>query len=246
MRLAIITDIHEDIVSLERILARIHKKGYDQLICLGDISGFSLPYYKYPETRNARACLTLLKEQCNIIIPGNHDLHAAKKIPEHSDVFSFPANWYDLDMAHRKELAGEELWLHADDLDYGYQADDLEYLRGLPEFVILETPKMNIFLSHYAAPNLSGFRKPFYTWAREFGHHFELMGQHDCQLSFIGHAHPKGIFEVGEIRFKYFAYRKHKLKNFPAIIGCPPASRHKLRQGFSIFDSDKMMIKAYR
>ena len=71
--------------------------------------GFSLPYYKYGETRDAKACLELVREKCQIIIPGNHDLHAAGKIPEHSDVFDFPANWYELDDQGRRELAGEEL-----------------------------------------------------------------------------------------------------------------------------------------
>jgi Icc-related predicted phosphoesterase len=47
MRLAFISDIHEDVESLRRILRKAEKRGYDQLICLGDISGFSLPFYTY-------------------------------------------------------------------------------------------------------------------------------------------------------------------------------------------------------
>ena len=246
MRLAIITDIHEDLVRLKKILRRIDNKGHDSLICLGDISGFSLPFYKYANTRNAKACLDLVRKRCQVIIPGNHDLHAAGKIPEHSSIFDFPPDWFDLDDGERLKLAGDELWLHADDLDYGYSADDLEFLRGLPEFEIMDIPGMNIFLSHYASPNLSGFRKKFYTWEKEFTGHFELMQKHNCKLSFIGHAHPRGFFKVTENNFKHFGYRKNKLGTFPAIIGCTPLTRHKGRSGFCIYDSDTKEIKAYR
>jgi predicted phosphodiesterase len=246
MRLAIISDIHEDLVRLKRIIGKIDKKGYDSLVCLGDISGFSLPYYKYEKTRNAKACLDLVREKCHIIIPGNHDLHAAGKIPELSDIFPFPENWYEMDAGERRELAGDELWLHADDLAYGYGPDDLEFFRGLPEYEILETPELNIFLSHYASPNLSGFRKKFYTTEREFSTHFQEMEKHACLLAFIGHAHPRGFFEVSENAFRHFTYRKHKMAKFPAIIGVPPVTRHKYRSGFCIFDSRKSLVKAYR
>ncbi len=68
-----------------------------------------------------------------------------------------------MDPQTRKELAGEELWLHADDLDYGYGPEDIKFLSGLPEYAVVETPGINIFLSHYASPNLSGFKKKFYS-----------------------------------------------------------------------------------
>ncbi|MFO7668800.1 MAG: metallophosphoesterase family protein [Bacteroidales bacterium] len=246
MRLAIITDIHEDIDNLKRIMRKIDKKGCDKLVCLGDISGYSLPFYKYGKTRSATECLSLVRERCQIIIPGNHDLHAARRIPGHSKVFDFPHNWYDLDLEHRRELAADELWLHEDDMDHGFSSEDLHFLYGLPEYEILETANVNILLSHYASPNLSGFRKKFYTWAREFSGHFNLMEKHNCQLSFIGHAHPRGFFEVTENRFRHMAYRKRKMTKFPAIIGCPPVTRHQYRSGFCIFDSDPLVIKAYR
>jgi hypothetical protein len=105
---------------------------------------------------------------------------------------------------------------------------------------------MNIFLSHYASPNLSGFRKKFYTRAREFTGHFDLMQKHNCQLSFIGHAHPKGFFVVSNQHFSHHARRKLKIAKFPAIVGCPPVTRHELRSGFCIFDSDYLVLKAYR
>jgi len=60
VRLAILSDIHEDYENLLNIVEKAEARGFDKLICLGDISGFSLPYYKYGKSRNASACLALL------------------------------------------------------------------------------------------------------------------------------------------------------------------------------------------
>ena len=68
MKYAIITDIHEDIVNLKFAFQKIEKLGCDQVICLGDISGFCAPHYHYYDTRNATECLQLIREKCEIII----------------------------------------------------------------------------------------------------------------------------------------------------------------------------------
>ncbi len=72
------------------------------------------------------------------------------------------------------------------------------------------------------------------------------MQEHHCQLGFIGHAHPKGFFEVSVNPFQAFHLQKTQNGKIPAIIGCPPVTRHHRRSGFCIFDSDKLQIKAYR
>ena len=45
MRIAIISDIHEDFAMLEKALAILKSVGYDMLVCLGDITGFAPEYY---------------------------------------------------------------------------------------------------------------------------------------------------------------------------------------------------------
>jgi len=102
MRLAILSDIHEDFERLQLAFKKIDRKGCDSSICLGDISGYSDLHYNYPKKRNASACLDLIREKCDIIVPGNHDLHAAGKIPE------MPAE------------ANIEYWPNEEDLDPGY------------------------------------------------------------------------------------------------------------------------------
>ncbi len=44
MKLAIITDIHEDRVNLVKALRMIEKEACDEIACLGDIVGFSTPF----------------------------------------------------------------------------------------------------------------------------------------------------------------------------------------------------------
>ena len=246
MRLAFISDIHEDFESLLNILRKAEKRGYDQLICLGDISGFSLPFYTYGNIRDAAASLQLVRQKCNWIIPGNHDLHAARRIPQHSDVFAFPENWYTLAPAEQAELSADSIWIHDDELEPNYSSEDLKFLKSLPEFAVLETPECNILLSHYAFPNLSGFKKGFYSWGKEFESHFEFMQKHHCQLAFTGHAHPRGFHMVFQDRFRHYGYRGLKIPGFPALVGVPPVTRHKHRRGFCIFDTHNKHLRVYR
>jgi len=247
LRLAIISDIHEDILSLKKIISKIEKSGYDQLICLGDISGFSIPYYKYRKTRNAHECLSLLREKNCLLIPGNHDFHAAQKIPKNSAVFDFPENWYDLDTRQQSVLAGDEIWLHEEgDLKPLYTPEDREYLRSLPEYDVLKHNGMNILFSHYVYPNLSGFKKGFYFHGADFTPHFEFMKNQDCNLSFTGHAHIRGFYSVAEGQFRHHRYKNLSLKSFPVCIGIPPVTKHNNRRGFCRFDMEKSLLQTVR
>ncbi len=227
MHLAILSDIHEDYENLLRIVAKAEVRGFDKLICLGDISGFSLPYYKYGKSRNASACLKLLREKCDIIIAGNHDLHAAgvdPKLPE--------------------ALKGLDTWQHELDLDPGYSAEDISFLATLPFYDILTTPDGNILFSHYVYPNLSGFVKGFSLREKEFQAHFAFMREHNCRLSFTGHAHPQGFYKVHPQSFKHHRNRGIKITTFPALIGIPPATRNQHQSSFCIFDiiSHKLQV----
>ncbi len=81
MKIAIISDIHEDYISLMQAVRLIEKKKCDEVICLGDIVGFSIPFYDYIETRNGSACVKWVKNNCKYTIAGNHDLYAVRKVP---------------------------------------------------------------------------------------------------------------------------------------------------------------------
>jgi predicted phosphodiesterase len=228
VRLAILSDIHEDYKGLKRVFKRIGRIGYDSCICLGDISGYSEAYYRYPKERNARACLELVRKHCDIIIPGNHDLHAAGRIP-------LPG-----------EGAGPDHWPHEEDLDPGYSREDLAFLAGLPEYAVLPDTTYKILLSHYVDPNLSGIMQGFFTRGKEFASHFGLMERLGCKLGISGHAHARGVHLVYPDQFRHYGYSRAQLKDFPVVVGIPPVTRHKMRSGFCIFDTDTHLLQAIK
>jgi len=246
MRLALISDIHEDYYSLKKIIRKARNRGYDQMVCLGDISGFSAAHYRYRKKRNASACLGLIRENCDITISGNHDLHAARVLPKHSDIFAYPANWYQLDPGKRAALAMDRLWLYEDELDPGYGKKDMDFLSSLPEFHVLDSGSIRILLSHYVFPNLSGCQKGFYTQAPEFSQHFDFLARMHCQLSFTGHGHVRGGYRVTPGNFSYLWNRNTRLDTQPILIGLPPVTRHKQRRGFCIFDSETLKLQLLR
>lgn len=247
MKIAIITDIHEDIISLKEALRKIEKLKCDEIICLGDISGFSVPYYDYLRSRNAHECLSLIRSTCKIIILGNHDIHAAGIIPEHCSFFDFPENWYQLNYHQRHKLANNTLWLHEEnDLNPLYKDDDLAYLKSLPEYSILKTSGFNILFTHYVYPNISGLKKEFYTYSDEFQQHFEFMKSMDCRISFTGHSHTKGFNIATKKNFKQYRYSKKQLPDEPSCVGISPITSCGKRSGICIFDTDELNVHVLR
>ena len=244
MRLAIISDIHEDLISLQATLRAIEKLNCEEIICLGDISGYSVPYYDYLQSRNAHECLSLIRANCNTVILGSHDIHAAEIIPKHCNFFDFPENWYRLNYHERHKLANNTLWLHEEnDLNPLYKEDDLEYLRSLPELSVMEAGGQKILFTHYVYPNISGLKKEFYTYRDEFGQHFEYMDKLNCSISFTGHTHVRGFFAATKNKYKQYRYKRYTLKDEPICFGIPPITNHNKRNGFCIFDTDNNSIR---
>ncbi|MBN2347787.1 MAG: metallophosphoesterase [Bacteroidales bacterium] len=247
MKLALIADIHEDSISLKEALRRIEKHSVDEIICLGDISGFSVPYYNYYKTRNARECLSLVKSNCHIAVLGNHDIHAATIIPENCSFFNFPEDWYRLDYSQRVTLANNTIWLHEEnDLNPLYNNDDLDYLRSLPEYFVYKTQDLNVLLTHYVYPNISGLKKEFYTYRDEFRQHFKFMESLDCAISFTGHSHINGFSAASEARFRRHRFKEYKIKSTPVSIGIPSITSHEKQNGFCIFDTNVLTIQVFK
>lgn len=238
MRLAIITDIHEDFINLKTAVKKIEKNNCNEIVCLGDISGFSSPHYDYHRSRNAHECLNVIRSNCKTVVLGNHDIHAAKIIPKNCTFFHYPDNWYELDYHDRHNLASNILWLHEeDDLDPLYKNSDIEYLKALPEFDIVNEQDLSIMFTHYVYPNLSGLKREFYTYKDEFKQHFEFMKKHNCLLSFTGHSHIKGSFVVTKNKFKTYNYKNLMLEKEAVCIGIPPITSLQKKAGFCIFDT---------
>lgn len=247
MRIAIVTDIHEDIKSLNLAFKKINSYNIDNVVCLGDISGFSAPHYEHYNSRSAHECLKLIRQNCETIILGNHDLHVIKKIPEYSPEFNYPDNWYELDYFVKKFIAQGRVWLYEEnELQALYTKEDLEFLLEQKELEVLEVDGLRILLSHFAYPNLSGSEKKFFYDSFDFNEHFKLMKEKDCTIAIMGHAHPDGLMYFTQTVNYRNRFKKCPLPTEPVCIIAPSITQSGVKNGFLIFDTDKSEIEAIK
>jgi len=247
MKVAFISDIHEDVVSLSVALNKIRKLSADKIICLGDIAGYNFKYYDYHHTRNASECLKMLRDNCDIIVPGNHDYHAIKRIPEISPGFDFPPEWYELDHFRKKEIADRRLWDYDDaDLHPKLRSEDADFLSKLNEYEILETENYDLLLSHYVFPNLSGMLVDFYRNSEDFNLHFDFMRKNKCMGAVTGHEHMPGFSCVGDNRVLIKGMGKKQTCSTPFILMAPSVADGRNKSGFMILDTITNKAMSYR
>jgi predicted phosphodiesterase len=246
MRIAIISDIHEDIINLEKAFHKIEKLNCDKIYCLGDISGYGIHNYHYFERRNASECLKHVKNNCEIVVLGNHDLQAIQKIPISNRNFIFPKNWYNLDYQEKKQLSNNKLWLYEDELNPLYSKEDISFLKSKNEFEVIQIDNDNLLFSHYVYPNLTGSLKEFSFENGDYNSHFKFIKKHHCNLSFSGHEHADGLLIITEKGIIQRNFSSYKLVNNNAAVIVPAIVKGKKRSGFIIFDSDNSEIEAIK
>jgi len=193
VKIGILSDIHEDVSSLTKILRILEKERCDQVISLGDIIGFDDRYYGASRIQDADECIRLVKENCSLSVIGNHDLFAIKKLPEFYARFDYPANWYSLPLEERQRIGRRKLWDYSIAEDQVQLSDDSrQYLSGLPEFIITELSRIRILFSHHLYPDLSGSLRKMPIWPSDIWAHLKWMKRNDCQTSITGHTHVEG------------------------------------------------------
>ncbi|MCF8303351.1 MAG: metallophosphatase family protein [Bacteroidales bacterium] len=243
MRIAVISDIHEDIVSLQLALKKIDKAGCDEVVCLGDIAGFSIAHYNYHHHRNGHECMKLLRKHCKIIIPGNHDLAAVKRIPSVTRHFQFPDDWHDMAYVEKKFLAEGKVWLHEEnELQPLFSKKDIDFINTLPEYRIMTVDDHHILFSHYLYPNITGMEIHFVETPEAMQAHFDFMEQQQCTISFTGHAHQPGIFMASRGKIIKPGFGKKKITANPICIASPAIANGRNSNGFLIFDSEKQQV----
>ena len=86
MRIAVLSDIHANLLALQAVLAEVDRLEPDILWCLGDTVGYG------PEPQ---ACADLVRERVAVCLAGNHDLAVAGKLPleKFNDVAARAATW---------------------------------------------------------------------------------------------------------------------------------------------------------
>lgn len=237
MRIALITDIHEDFESLKQALKLIEKYACDEIICLGDICGFSIPYYSYYNERNASKCVKLIKDNCKYTVIGNHDLYAIRKVPENSFSFDFPKDWYNKNYFERERISKNLVWLYEEnELTALLDEDDIDFLDSLPEFINADFDDMNIFISHYIYPDITGSLKKFLYETQDFKKHYDFTRKEQDTICVFGHMHPQGILYIDQFEMKIS--RKSFILNEKTMgISGPCISQNEKFNGFTIIDT---------
>ncbi|MEM6784903.1 MAG: metallophosphoesterase family protein [Bacteroidota bacterium] len=155
MRLALFSDVHANLQALETVLSHIDREGADALVCLGDIVGYNA---------DAKPCLDLIRERCQIVIQGNHDL----AIGTGDFVEHLPRDGQAAAQLHRAALP----------------ETDLSYLRTLP----LRVDDHGCTFVH-ASPERPGDwlrLQSFWQVKKQFEHF-------DTTICFLAHSHLPGV-----------------------------------------------------
>jgi len=246
VKIGILSDIHEDIKRLKEALAILHKEGCSQIVCLGDFTGYSVPYCAFLLSRNAHEVIEMLKKNCEFILAGNHDFFSIRKLPKNKADFPYPENWYSLDYRTRQKLSKGKLYLYEHhSLPPLLTKEDEQFIRQLPEYVVNKYGDLEILFSHYAFPDLVGAMKFDLKTPADVKRHFAFMKQHGCTLSISGHLHYEGIMIFTEDEAREIPFNETiKLTNNLTWLYGPSVVNAEDANGVLVFDTDKMEIKA--
>ncbi len=235
MKYAIISDIHEDIISLRKVITNINKTDANKLVCLGDITGFSALHHVHKDTKDANACIDLLKASCDIIVAGNHDINIVGKLP------------YFL---KRHQIANSyitwDTWSYKGEDNAIISSENLDFLNQLPEYFIEIADNTQILFSHFVFPDITGSTTMIPKKKKALKPHFNFMKQKDCLLSFVGHSHINGFaFYSGcHIHFREFGYKRLSIKK--QIIFGPAIANDGIRSGYMIYDTDTFELSVIK
>lgn len=244
MKIGFISDIHEDYKSLEKALNIIADENCDNIICLGDIIGFALPFYRYIDNRDADKCIELIKDNCVIAVAGNHDLFGIKKIPEYNSGFDYEHNWYQLDYESRSKKAQNRIWLYEDnEIKTKLNDASKDFLFALQEVQFFETGQERIMISHFCYPDFSGSAVFFPSGSFHLKKHFSFMNENSCSISLSGHGHPEGAIRVTEDKFCSLKFGKQKLLNETQWIVVPCVARTTRANGILVLDTIEKEFK---
>lgn len=243
MIVGFLADIHEDIDNLNLALEILAQHQCEKIICLGDIVGFTLPFYQYIQSRNAEACVTQIRNRCSVSVAGNHDLYAARKIPSFKAGFDYDADWYDLDYTVREKKARGKIWLYEDnEIPSALSSASQDFLRDLHEFEQVALDDISCLVSHFCYPDFSGSAIYFPSQAFHLKKHFQFLHEHGCQIGISGHGHPEGCLIVDEDTFTLHPFGTFQLTGEPQWIVAPCVARTSRANGCMILDTKKKQI----
>jgi predicted phosphodiesterase len=241
MKLAIITDIHEDFANLEKAFKAIDQHGCDAVICLGDITGYSPVFYGH--NPDANACLDLIRSKADFVIAGNHDLFTAGRLPSYHASKRIPENWYQLNLADRIRISKNKIWLYLDEIVPELNNENLQFLQGIKEWEIIEANGQKYLFTHFFRPDMLGIGRWFPFNNLEIQDHFRFMKEFGCKNSFVGHAHPQGLVAVNRWFWADPTEKDLTIKKYHKAFICPAIVGERYQSSFTIFDTVNSNLK---
>jgi len=177
MKLGLITDIHEQAESLDRVLARLHALNCDEIACLGDIAGHDSVLYHSSGARSASACVQLIRTNCRWVVGGNHDREVATESQDLSDeereyLMQLPDKLI-ISPSRSKVLLSHYLYpdLSGSTMTFLRRLNQLEDL-----FDFLTREKISLAMAGHAHPPGVGFAYPSpKAWTNKFRRAFHYM-----------------------------------------------------------------------
>lgn len=166
MRIALLSDIHGNLISMEAVIADLKTQGVDQVIFLGDIATLG------PQPREVIGHIRDLTDQC---VLGNHDLYLLK--PALGKAY-MDVTWFSetIDWCIRQLQPGDFEFLRTFKPLINFQLDDDHYLlcfHGSPQ------SNTGTILATTLAEELDGMLSGFYATVMAGGHtHVQMMRQH--------------------------------------------------------------------
>lgn len=255
MKLGIITDIHEDYLNLTRAVSLFEHNNCDEIVCLGDIVGFSLPHHKNVYHKDANLCVDLVRNVCAVVVVGNHDLFAVGRIPCFETSFPYTPQWSRFDEFERKIHIKNNTWFYSEsDIPSHLTDENRDYLLSLPESIIKSYGSTRLLFSHFFYPDLPGNTKFFPRKVSDLKEHFEYSKDNKINVSFLGHGHIEGALmftATQRLHLKFGQYQirtplsprenGHQLEQISIV--CPSIARTRRKNGVLIFDIDSAQLE---
>ena len=244
MKIGFISDIHEDFIRLKETVLAMERIGVDEIICLGDIVGYSVPFYGYLSSRNANGVVDLIRDYCSVVVVGNHDLFAVRQIPHNSN-FDYPAEWYSLEFTERKLLSRNKVFLYEDhELPSLLNMKNIEYIASLPEYKIHDCGDHKLLISHYAFPDVTGSCTVEINSPELVRAHLDTMQELGCQYGMSGNDHREGFRLLTYNTVQDYGFIECQLPSVPAWINGPSIAKGTTMNGFMIYDSSSRLISS--
>ena len=163
MKIGLMSDIHGNILALEKVFEEFDKLGVEKILCAGDIIGLG----PHPEE-----VVQFLKNKNNIIaIRGNHEGYLLDGIPK---------------IIHARPMTDEETnhhkWIHG-----RLSEDSKAYLNSLPKEEKLKFEDVNIYMAHYPISKFGIYKQFIKNPTIEDSE--KLFNDVDANVYIYGHTH---------------------------------------------------------